>query len=90
MRAIDELKRLAEKIASGDMHPDEPLFILRAQDMSAPDQVAEWCRRGRHFGTPEEKLAEAMEIAEQMVAWPVKQVPGRPETRTGEPPEGVG
>ena len=81
MRAIDELARLAARIASGDMPADEPLFVLRGQDRDAADTVHFWASRANSHGTPLAKCDEAIELAAQMDAWPVKQTAGRPETR---------
>lgn len=44
---------------------DEMLFILRAQDMSAPLVVLEWIKINFQF-CPEDKLREAFECALQM------------------------
>ena len=81
MRAIDELARLAARIASGDMPADEPLFVLRGQDLDAANTTRYWASRASHRGTPLAKYDEALDLAVQMDAWPVKQTAGRPETR---------
>lgn len=81
MRAIDEVKRLIDKIASGDLPPDEPLFVLRAQDIEAADSVRDWSTKVGMIGTPDEKVLEARRLAAAMDEWPVKQTPGRPDTR---------
>lgn len=55
----------------GKAADDEPLFILRAQDATAPDLVRRWARQvmasSRGILTP--KVKEALEIADAMVAW---------------------
>lgn len=84
MRAIDEVARLSRKIAEGEMDPNEPLFVLRAQDLCAADTVSEWCLLATAMGVPEAKVTEAADQARRMQAWPVKQVAGRPETRSVE------
>lgn len=83
MKAQEELQRLQQKLASGDLPPDEPLFVLRARDRFAAELVRRWGYRvGRHYETvPEAKLDEAFALAQAMDDWPVKQVPGRPDTR---------
>jgi hypothetical protein len=48
---------------------DEPIFILRAQDILAPAIVAEWATRAGFAGTPEAKVNEAVALAEKMAAW---------------------
>ena len=55
--------------------PDEPLFILRAQDLSAPGLVMQWANRAAKNGCPEAKVAEARKIAEAMEKWPVRKMP---------------
>jgi hypothetical protein len=47
---------------------DEPIFILRAQDMTAPQTVLEWMQRNPQIG--EAKFAEARDCADAMRAWP--------------------
>ena len=49
-------------------HEDEPLFVLRGQDASAPRVVLHWI--SKNFDTaPDEKLAEAFEQALAMRDW---------------------
>jgi hypothetical protein len=90
MKASEEIKRLQAKLASGDLHPDEPLFVIRGQDVFAPAIVAAWAQRcidsGRECkvtAPPIEKIEESLRIAKDMLKWPVKQFPGRPDTREG-------
>lgn len=53
---------------------DEPIFILRGQDASAPLVVLDWI--ARNFATcPEAKLREAFEQALQMKNYPFKKLP---------------
>ena len=50
-------------------HPDEPLFVLRAQDCSSPSSVLHWI--SENFETcPDAKLREAFEQALRMRDWP--------------------
>ena len=81
MNAMDEFTRLQAKIESGDLPEDEPLFVLRAQDRLAANLVRSWAAYAKELGTPPGKLEEAERLADAMDLWPVKQVPGRPETR---------
>ena len=81
MRAAKEIKRLQEKIESGEMHPDEPVFTLRAQDRLASEVVRFWAIEAENAGCPELKLTDAVALAVQMDDWPVKQTPGLPDTR---------
>lgn len=50
---------------------DEPVFVLRAQDMLAPELVREWVFRARINGVPKEKVEEARGIADAMEDWQV-------------------
>ena len=81
MKAIEEVARLAAKIADGSMSPNEPIFVLRAQDKLAPGIVQQWAWEARRFCVPDAKIAEAVEWATVMEQWPTKQIPGRPCTR---------
>lgn len=48
---------------------DEPLFVLRAQDILAPELVREWAHRAKAKGTPQTKVDEALQLADRMVEW---------------------
>ena len=48
---------------------DEPLFVLRAKDRTAPATVRDWAQRAKNIGAPAEKVSEAMECARLMEAW---------------------
>lgn len=86
MKAAQEVYRLLRKMADGSLHPDEPLFVLRAQDKCAAQAVLHWCNLADSVEAPEEMTLEAEILAGEMEDWPFKGVPGLPETRTGEPP----
>lgn len=57
--------------------PDEPLFILRASDASAPHAVEYWAIRyeqrkraaGEYDGRASRKVREAIRLAEEMRTW---------------------
>lgn len=51
---------------------DEPIFVLRAQDLLAPDKVRKWACEARAKGCPADKVQEAYECATQMDAWAAK------------------
>lgn len=80
MRAIEYVNRLIEKLASGDLDPNEPLFVLRARDKSAADHVRRWAEQARNMCCPLEKVDGAVRCAEEMDRWPTKRVPGCPDT----------
>ena len=53
----------------------EPLFILRAQDITAAGLVIQWANRAAKHGVNAEKVEEAREIAAAMEAWPGRRMP---------------
>lgn len=48
---------------------DEPIFVLRAQDMLAPTVVRDWAARAHAAGSPQAKVQEALDCADQMDEW---------------------
>jgi hypothetical protein len=48
---------------------DEPIFTLRAQDTLAPVLVRAWVALAEAAGSPKDKVAEALDCAEQMEEW---------------------
>ncbi len=65
----------AGKGCLGKAHPDEPVFILRAQDAHAADLVDQWAIWARSTGCPSDKVMEAKNIAEAMRHWPIRKHP---------------
>lgn len=59
----------------GKAAPNEPVFILRAQDRFAPGLVEEWALKAQGFGCPQEKVDEARRLAQQMREWPGRKNP---------------
>ena len=59
----------------GKAHPDEPVFILRAQDALAADLVEKWAIHARAAGCPNDKVREAFDLAEEMRHWPFRKNP---------------
>jgi hypothetical protein len=54
----------------GKARPDEPVFILRAQDRFAPDLLESWSHKVELAkGTVTEKSRKARALAHQMRAW---------------------
>ena len=51
------------------LKPGEPFFVLRAQDLLAPEIVREWATRAHTAGTPREKVIEAFETSKRMEEW---------------------
>jgi len=48
---------------------DEPIFVLRARDLIAPETVREWAYRAAKAGAPREKVVEARACADAMEDW---------------------
>lgn len=55
--------------------PEEPYFVLRAQDAEAADLVELWALRAKAGGCPLDKVNEALAVAEDMRRWPTRKVP---------------
>lgn len=52
---------------------DEPIFVLRAQDLTAPDTIMAWIAKNPEL--PKDKLAEALRCAQAMRQWPKRKMP---------------
>lgn len=48
---------------------DEPIFVLRAQDRTAPRAVREWAERAKGAGMADQRFTEAMDCALSMEEW---------------------
>lgn len=55
--------------------PEEPIFVLRAQDKLAHHLVRDWAERAKLNGCPQEKVEEALDCANQMEKWPNRKYP---------------
>ena len=53
----------------GRARDDEPVFVLRAQDRCAPKIVRAWAEFAKNEGVPEEKVADARRVADEMDEW---------------------
>lgn len=75
--AKDEIRNANEgKGCLGKAAPDEPVFILRAQDRFAASLVRDWALMMRmQRGSDHPKYAEAMQLADAMDAWPNRKIP---------------
>lgn len=65
----------AEKSILARIQPNEPLFILRAQDRLAIGTVFGWELKARSAGCPKEKTEGAIAIARAMASWPERKRP---------------
>ena len=59
----------------GKAADDEPVFILRAQDMLSADLVESWAIQANALGCPWDKVREAKELAQRMREWPRRKNP---------------
>jgi hypothetical protein len=59
----------------GKAADDEPVFILRAQDLLSAPLVEKWAQFAEDLGCPPGKVAEARSLATKMRMWPVKKAP---------------
>jgi len=55
--------------------PDEPFFVLRAQDALAADLVEQWAIRAKAAGCHIDKVNEAFSVVEDMRDWPNQKAP---------------
>jgi hypothetical protein len=53
----------------GKSDPDEPVFILRAQDAAFAAGVMGWINEARRLGAPEAKTREAHDIVQAAIDW---------------------
>ena len=75
--------------APQDMIPeDEPVFLLRAKDVTAPGVVEYWAKVAADFGAKNDIIEAAMRQAQSMRRWQDDhdaQVPDAPEEAFEEP-----
>lgn len=48
------------------LDPDEPVFILRAGDLFAPEYVAKWAQDAEDYGVDSRRVAAARRRAKEM------------------------
>ena len=79
--ARDDYNRIQDP--AGLIPEDEPVFLLRGQDISAPAIVESWARNVESLGASDEIVAAAFEQASKMRAWQMqhgRKVPDMPST----------
>lgn len=59
----------------GKCAPDEPVFVVRAQDALAAETVERWAIRARAMNVPNDKYQSALSLAEEMRDWHTKKIP---------------
>lgn len=55
--------------------PNEPFFVLRAQDLLAPHQVEQWAMNAEKSGCDPAKVLEARRTALDMMSWRGRKYP---------------
>ena len=74
--AHEELARALNKQGPlGKAHPLEPVFVLRAQDALAAETVERWAIQARAMGVNNDKVQEAMALADEMRQWHTRKIP---------------
>jgi len=58
---------------------DEPVFLLRGQDVAAPSAVRSWAQKVDQLGGDKRLVRAALGFAQEMEDWPKKKVPDLPE-----------
>ncbi len=54
---------------------DEPVFVIRAQDVCAYSTVKHWIKMARLNGVDDAMIKEAELHADRIARWPIKKVP---------------
>jgi hypothetical protein len=72
------VEKIISNIHGGHIPLTEPVFLLRGQDIHAPEAVRNWARlnasRKNAGGCSAEMVSMAMDHADAMQAWPVNKV----------------
>jgi len=75
--SINDYSRIQDP--EGLIPQDEPVFLLRAQDIAASFAVRSWAQRLDQLGGDQKMVRAALGVAQEMEDWPVKKMPeGRP------------
>lgn len=64
---------------NGGIPKNEPVFLLRAKDKVASMVVGYWAIKAANAGASPKMVKAAINHAELMARWPIKQVPDMPE-----------
>ena len=57
---IEDLKNIPE---------DEPVFIIRAKDVTAPAVIQHWAELAAYYGAKEEMVDQAAKLSLEVVEW---------------------
>jgi hypothetical protein len=66
-------KQLLERLAR--VPDDEPVFLLRAQDLLADQTVKQWAYDARAAGVNKDKVTQALDCANLMSLWLTRKIP---------------
>lgn len=58
---------------------NEPVFLIRAQDITAARVVNYWAAMAKHYGADDDIVELAREQAERMKNWHAKKIPDIPK-----------
>ena len=70
----DDYNRFLSQDPTGKIHPDEPVFLIRAQDAVSGDAVRAWAELHERSGGDPQLARIAREHAVKMDAWPRKKL----------------
>lgn len=65
--ARDDYNRIQDP--SVKIPEDEPVFLIRGQDLAGPDTLREWCRLAHKFGAGNEIINKVLDHARAMEEW---------------------
>lgn len=54
---------------SGEIPDDEPVFLVRGQDLAGPDTLRKWCCLAHKLGASNEIIAKVLDQARAMEKW---------------------
>ena len=66
---VRDLRRAFAELRLDRIHPGEPVYVLRAQDLHAPAVIRHWADLAQQRGTPMTKVASARLVAQDMETW---------------------
>lgn len=72
-----------EALINGDgpIPPNEPVFLIRAQDVAGPHAIDAWVKTMRSLGAPPHIIDSALSTANAMRNWPLRKLASMPKPR---------
>ena len=74
LHSREDYNRFLSQDPSGKIHPEEPVFLIRAQDVVSGDAVRAWAELHERARGSLELARSAREHAAKMDAWPQKKL----------------